>query len=155
MENRYKLPKGLQKRYLTDVENISGLSKNQIAETLGIVRRSYTDWKREKYTITQKAVEIIEKRFRVKLPYVKNKALNNWLKSKKLASRKGGLAASEKHGGPGTPEGRRKGGKHAMAILRKRGIIPRAKPFHYPEKLSSELAEFIGILLGDGHIGKG
>ena len=41
-----------------------------------------------------------------------------------------------------------------MAMLRARGVIPPPKPFHGPKRFSKELAEFVGILLGDGHIGR-
>lgn len=42
-----------------------------------------------------------------------------------------------------------------MALLRAKGLMPRVKPFNVSDKYSSELAEFTGILLGDGHIGYG
>lgn len=154
MEYRYKLPRGLQREYLLKVEKISGFSADKLAKLFGIVGRSYRDWRREKYSITVKAVRMIEKKWKLHLPFSKKKAKKYWLENRIELSRKGGLTTLRKYGGPGTPEGRSKGGKHAMAILRKRGIIPPAKPFHYPKKFSPELAEFIGILLGDGHIGK-
>lgn len=154
MKNRYKLPVGLQRDYLIEVEKVSGFSGDNLAKLLGIVGRSYRDWKRGRYSITQDAVEIIEEKFGLELPYSKKKALQLWRIAKIEASRKGGLAVLKKYNGPGTPEGRSRGGKHAMAILRARGLVPQPKPFNGPKKYSIELAEFVGILLGDGHIGK-
>ena len=154
MEYRYKLPSVLQKKYLTKVEKVSGLSGDKLANLFGIVGRSYRDWRRGKYSITEKAVKIIEKKWKLYPPFSKNKAKRDWIRNRLEISRKGGLTTLKRYGGPGTPEGRSKGGKHAMAILRARGIIPPIKPFHSPKRTSSELAEFVGILLGDGHIGR-
>ncbi|MBU2544528.1 hypothetical protein KJ618_03620 [Patescibacteria group bacterium] len=79
----------------------------------------------------------------------------HWRKSKIAVSRRGGMAVMKKYGGPGTPEGRSKGGKRGMQVLRERRLIPQPKPFFAPQGYSAELAEFVGILLGDGYIGKG
>lgn len=153
MNNRYKLPIGLQRKYLNKVEKISNLSIGELAHLFGIVPRSYHDWKREKFAITEKAVNTIWVKYRIKLPYSKQKALRNWLEAKKNACVSGGIARIAKYGQLGTLEGRKLGGKHTMVILRQRGLIPKGKPFNEPEKYSSELAELVGILLGDGHIG--
>lgn len=154
MENRYKLPEGIQKKYLLELEKISHLTTVQLAGLFNITGRSYRDWKREKYAITQKAVEIIETKYNLFLHYSKDKALNLWKENKISAARKGGFATMKKYGGPGTPEGRRKGGIRGIAVLRAKGLIPKPKPFYEPEKHSVQLAEFVGIILGDGHIGK-
>ncbi len=70
-------------------------------------------------------------------------------------ARLGGLRRIELYGNPGTAEGRSKGGKKTVSLFRKspllakkRGFIIR-KEIKYPEK-SLALAEFIGIMLGDG-----
>lgn len=153
MGSRYKLPLGFQRHYLLKVEKVSGLSSDQIAHMLGVVGRSYRDWRREKYAITQHAVEIIEQQFNLPLQYPKDKAFREWKVTKIEAARRGGLAVLAKYGGPGTPEGRSKGGKKGIAVLRARGLIPAPKTFNAPKNYSLELAEFVGILLGDGHIG--
>lgn len=154
MESRYKLPSELQKKYLLKVDKISGLTGNKLAKLFGIVGRSYRDWKRGRYAITEKAVNIIEKQYHIRFPYSKRKAFSSWKKSKLDAARKGGVTTLIKYGSPGTPEGRSKGGRNSFMILRKRGIIPLSKPFIEPKGYSSDLAEFVGILLGDGHISK-
>ncbi|MDD4894733.1 MAG: LAGLIDADG family homing endonuclease [Candidatus Omnitrophica bacterium] len=70
-------------------------------------------------------------------------------------SRLGGLRRIELYGNPGTPEGRNEGGKKTIAMFhnnpslaKRMGFILR-KEIEYPKE-SSELAEFIGIMLGDG-----
>ncbi len=70
-------------------------------------------------------------------------------------ARLGGLRCIALHGNPGTPEGRSKGGKTTIrlfnqnpALAKKLGFIIR-KEIEYPDKCD-ELAELIGIILGDG-----
>ena len=67
----------------------------------------------------------------------------------------GGLARYEKFGNPGTAEGRSKGGKSAIEIHRKNTHtrFKLAKKI-VPIRKSAALAEFMGILFGDGHVGK-
>ncbi|MBI5619554.1 hypothetical protein HY950_01200 [Candidatus Gottesmanbacteria bacterium] len=154
MKNRYKLDATIQKQYFHKVETVSKFHPNQLASFFHIVPRSFRDWKRGKYAIPKYVVETIEKRFHVPFPASKKEAQRAWKQIKFNASRRGGLAVMEKYGGPGTPEGRSKGGKRGMQTLRARGLVPQPKPFFGPSNYSPELAEFVGILLGDGHIGK-
>lgn len=74
-----------------------------------------------------------------------------WIKKSRL----GGLRCIQLHGNPGTREGRRKGGKRSIELFhqnpdfaRKAGFIIR-KEIKYPLRCA-ELAELIGIILGDG-----
>lgn len=155
MENRYKLPKKLQVHYFITVEKISKLNQTQLATLFGVVPRSYRDWRRGKFSVPQSTVHIIEKSFHIPFPVTKNTALLQWKNNKQIASQLGGLARFRIHGSPATQEGRKKGGRHALELLRARGIIPYEKPFYPPAGYSDQLAELVGILLGDGHIGKG
>ncbi|MFA5101401.1 MAG: LAGLIDADG family homing endonuclease [Candidatus Omnitrophota bacterium] len=72
-------------------------------------------------------------------------------------ARLGALRRYELYGNPGTPEGRSKGGRHTCEYYRlhpdealKRGFSSR-KPIIIPRR-SIELANLIGIMLGDGGI---
>ena len=154
MENRYKLPKNIQTGYFNNLERTANPKGDQLAVLFGVVGRTYRDWKRGKFAIPTRVVEIIEQKFHVDFPYSKAQALSKWQESKRIVSSKGGIALFLKRGGPGTLEGRKKGGKRALALLRERGIIPIEKLFLAPKHYSIKLAELIGILLGDGHIGK-
>lgn len=73
--------------------------------------------------------------------------------SKSEAGRLGGVARFKHHGNPGTTEGRKKGGVRSLAthVKNKTGFILR-KEVAIPSP-SEKLAEFIGIFLGDGHVG--
>lgn len=73
-------------------------------------------------------------------------------------ARLGGLRCMALYGNPGTPEGRSKGGKTTMrlihrdpALAKKLGFLIR-KEIKYPKKCV-ELAELIGVILGDGCLG--
>lgn len=72
---------------------------------------------------------------------------------KVAAGRIGGLARNARYGSPGTPEGRRLGGLRSQDFHRKhktrfRTLEKIRKPRH-----SDRLAELMGILAGDGHLG--
>lgn len=79
---------------------------------------------------------------------MKNKA---WIDKSRL----GGLRRIELYGNPGTTEGRSRGGKKTAFLFsqnpelaKKSGFVIRKK-IKYPQKCM-KLAEFIGIMLGDG-----
>jgi hypothetical protein len=70
-------------------------------------------------------------------------------------SRLGGLRRVELYGNPGTLEGRSRGGKKTVFLFSRHPALAKAagftirKQIKYPRR-SVELAEFIGIMLGDG-----
>lgn len=71
----------------------------------------------------------------------------------KLIGRKGGLARAALYGNPGTAEGRRKGGLNSLRTHSKNKTgFKTLKPIIVP-KHSARLAELVGILMGDGHVG--
>jgi hypothetical protein len=73
--------------------------------------------------------------------------------SKALAGSLGGKARFRVHGNPGTPAGRRLGGLNSLVThrLRKTGFQT-LREIATPQK-SERLAELMGILAGDGHVG--
>ncbi len=77
----------------------------------------------------------------------------------RAAAVRGGIRRCELYGNPGTPEGRRRGGLVSVMRAQRRashglpaGGFRTLKRIAEP-RLSSELAEFIGIMLGDGCLG--
>lgn len=71
----------------------------------------------------------------------------------------GGAALIRKHGNPGTEKGRSQGGKNAILRIREMQKSGGAAGFLVAKKLapirkSIKLAEFIGVLFGDGHVGR-
>src|SRR3989344_961923 len=64
----------------------------------------------------------------------------------------GGLARIKKYGNPGTPGGRRRGGLNSLKTHRKlKNGFRLAKDIRTPIR-DQDLAEFMGIMLGDGHL---
>jgi hypothetical protein len=151
MENRVKFKSGDQKKFIKHVVKISGLSTVELAQIANVHPRSFRDWKREKLNMSLSTVEIFLKMFKVSLPEKKEDLVKKWIEARRNRNRKGGLVRFAKYGSPGTEEGRRKGGIKSMYNLRKNGNIPKVKIYKTPV-YSSELAEFVGIMLGDGGI---
>jgi len=145
--------KGEQKEYLIRVEKASGLDSEELAREVGVVSRSYRDWKREKFNIPKKAAEIFIEKYGVVPPEKIFKMKARWLKARRVDWVRGGLNYYIKYGNPATIEGRKKGGSRTLQILRNRGVLPQIKPFWRPEVYSEQLAEFVGVMLGDGSLG--
>lgn len=103
--------------------------------------------------MTKSAVLIISKKYQISLPEKIEILEKRWINYKSEKGKIGGFAFKKLYSNPATIEGRKKGGKRAMEILKQRGIVPPIKEFKYPPH-SIELAEFVGIMLGDGGITK-
>lgn len=151
---RIKFYPGEQRKFIENVYKRSAYSTNALAGIAGVHPRSFRDWRREKLTMTLAAAELFCNKFNLKLPEDKKVMIERWEKAKEDASRKGGISLFQKHGSPATEEGRRKGGIKAIANLKREGIIPSLKIYRRPE-FSEELAEYVGIMLGDGGITPG
>lgn len=154
MENHIKFLPGKQKDFLLKVQEKSHLTVNELAKLSGITTRSYRDWKREKIHISQKATVLLSNKFNIKLPEDINIAQERWSKHRSKMGIKGGIARYKKYGSPGTPEGRKKGGEKAIKMMWAKGIFSPPKIYHFSQKYSKNLAEIVGILLGDGGITK-
>lgn len=152
MEIRLKFLPGGQREFLLTVESKSGLNSGELAKMVGVVPRSYRDWRRGRLNMSAKAGEIFCGKFGMELPEERNELIERWKKSRGEIGAMGGRACCRIYGGFATAEGRRKGGSRALAILRERGVIPQVREYEFPKEYSVELAEFVGILLGDGGI---
>lgn len=156
MENiRLKFISGQQKKFLNEVSAKSGFSTKALAKIAKIHPRSFRDWKNEKLTMTLMAARKFVKLFGADLPENKKAMIVRWREAKEKASRIGGLALFRKHGSPATLEGRRKGGIKAIANLRRDGLAPYVKEYRLPIGFNEKLAEYVGIMLGDGGITQG
>ena len=153
METHLKFRRGQQKLFITNVIQKSGLSTNDLAKIVHISPRNFRDWKNENVSIATKATLLLSNSFNVEIPEQVKILENRWKLNKAKAGKIGGIAYKKRHGNPGTYEGRKKGGLRTLKILRMRGIVPSVVMFHKP-KFSTKLAEFIGIMLGDGSLGK-
>jgi hypothetical protein len=127
---------GDQVRFFRKIKKVSGLSNNVLGSLVGVSGRSFGDWVNGK---------ILEEREEF------------W--SGRINGRKAALERLRVYGPPGTPEGRSKGGlvswqrrRENPDVYRKQGCIV-GNEFNKPKK-SEDLAEFIGIVLGDGCLTK-
>lgn len=66
----------------------------------------------------------------------------------------GGRVRHQLYGNPGTPEGRRLGGLRSQHVHTKRKTAFKTLRTVKKPRRSERLAEFLGILAGDGHVGK-
>ena len=151
---RLEFPKGEQKKFLKKVTDKSGLCTQCLAKIVSVSPRTIYDWKREKFNISKDATDKLCKFFNITPPNDEKRLINNWLRTKAGVGRKGAIARFNKYGNFGTPEGSRKGGSKTLRILRERGVIPLCRSWVLPNKKSVDLAEFVGIMLGDGGITK-
>lgn len=151
---RLKFPSGEQRKFIEQVIIKNGEGINKIALIAGVSPRTIRDWKREKYNISERAIKRINGSLKSPRLINVNDLIEGWQKLVSDSNRIGGIARYKKYGYFGTIEGCRKGGSKALSILRSKGIIPICKHFLLPKRLSGELAEFVGILLGDGGITK-
>ncbi|MEK7525972.1 MAG: hypothetical protein AAB546_00650 [Patescibacteria group bacterium] len=151
METHFKFRKGLQREFLLSIAVKSCLSVTELAQIVNVHPRTYRDWKAEKNCISGSAAKILSKKFDLMITENEKVLIERWRKAKSDAGKTGVYICIEKHGNPGTLEGRRKGGTNSLIVMRKSGIIPGAKTFTTPN-YSEELAEIVGILLGDGGI---
>lgn len=152
MENHIKFLRGKQKELLLKIQTKSRLSTDKLAKLSGVVGRSYRDWKNEKLNMSFNAALLLSNKFKVKLPEDINSARERWIRYKSKIGIKGGIACYKKYGNLGTPEGRKKGGQKAIKTLWAKGIFSPPKIYILPKSHSTDLAEFFGILLGDGGI---
>lgn len=74
--------------------------------------------------------------------------------SRSEVGRLGALARIKKYGNFGTPDGRRKGGQNSFKIHTQKNTGFKLAKKHKKPANSESLAEFMGILFGDGHLSK-
>lgn len=142
--------KGGQRAFFSRVQKKTGYSFKLLAQHCGGHQRSYSDWIREKASLPYHTALKLSQLAKVSLPddiVVRN---DYWYTRK--AGRLGGIAHIKKYGNPGTPEGRSLGGTRSIATHNnlQTGFQTRKK-VRFPRK-NAELAELLGIILGDGSI---
>jgi len=149
---RVKIFDGKQKKFISKTQKILNLSNSRLAIILKVSVRTLTDWKREKFLMSLEALRLLSQKTKIEPP--KYKIFKQFWYVEKGA-RLGGLARYKKYGGSiGDPEYRKKRwhewwekeGKYKDSVF-----LPLS--FNKP-KFSVELAEFIGIMLGDGGMSK-
>ncbi|MFH1423658.1 MAG: hypothetical protein ABIG29_01730 [Candidatus Nealsonbacteria bacterium] len=143
-----------QGSFLRKIQRKTGFSCQKMASICGVSRRSFSDWKNGNCLISLSAFERLIKISNINRPFVR--ILPDYWHIKE-ASRKGAFARNAIYGNPATSDGRSRGGKTTCdkfssnpELAKKLGFKIR-KNIHRPGK-SCDLAELVGILLGDGGI---
>ncbi len=151
---RIKFKKHFQIKFLNDVQKELTTDWPKLAKILRVHPRCLSDWKRAEFTLPEEVFRQCIRLTRGKVEVPPNEVLPDFWSVEK-AAKKGGLVTAQKYGGPGTPEGRKKGG---LISQQRRKLYPELfphcnfkkdilKPLNTPE-----LAELFGIILGDGGI---
>lgn len=154
MQQRIKFSKNNQIEFFKKIKDSSKLHWDDLAIICGVSDRTLRDWARGKFTPSLEVCGLLSSKFNVSLPELK--ILDPYWYIEESA-RRGGLARFKLYGAPGTVETRRQA-----------GIISQKKRLENPDKyrllgcnirkefksldLSENVAEFCGILLGDGGI---
>lgn len=142
---------GNQEEFLEKVINKSKSRIKDLALLVNVHPKTLSDWRREKTRMSLRALEVFSRKYGITTTERKETLIERWKNSQKKANKVGGMVRLRRYGSPGTTEGRKKGGLKTMEILRKKGIIFTKNRFNEPT-YSKELAEFVGIMLGDGGI---
>lgn len=142
---------GQQKRFLEKAVSVLGKTKSQYAQTLGVHPRTFSDWTREQYSLPLNIFRKISKHIGPPVPHVRIRA-PFW--NALAAAKKGGVAHYNKYGTVGGDETFRK--KRWREWWGRTGKYDQTKwfltrPIGKPRK-STRLAEFVGIMMGDGGI---
>lgn len=152
---RVKFKTGQQRIWINKLIFEHNSNTNELAKICGVSSRTVRDWKREKFTISKDAFDILNKKFDLLTPPTVKYVKDYWYITK--GARKGALKRLELYGPPGTKEGRIKGGKISQQKRRENPDRYRllncnvAKEFPVLTKSISS-AELAGIILGDGGI---
>lgn len=142
---------------MEEVKSKSHLTWEELAKVVKLSSRTLRDWRREVLKMNYEKAKILSEFTKVSLPNIEKILPEYW--STKKAGHKAGLLNMKRYGNPGTPEGRRKGGLRSQEL---RMLYPERYPkvsrrlFIRKEikipAYSDLLAEFVGIILGDGGI---
>ncbi len=142
-----------QKQFFENLKTLTQLSIKQLASICNVSPRTFRDWIRGKYNISETALNILIKKFSINLPEEIKIVEDYWYAIK--GAREGGLKRLELYGPPGTVEGRRKGGINSQLRRKENPLYFKLlgcnlrKDFNI-DKPSIEFAEAAGIILGDG-----
>lgn len=146
--DRLSFKSGMLNGFISQVQTKLAVNSDKLAKLLGLSGRTIRDWRREKFKPTKEHVLKMSNLSGIIVPdYIILPPYWNIPKAAKL----GGKKTYELHGLLGNIETRSKGGKSSW--LKRKGnpelwnkyTIPITEP-----KESVDLAEFMGIMLGDG-----
>ena len=154
-DKRVKFAAGTQKRLIQKCKDRLGVTHARLAEILGISARTLTDWKREKFLVPLKAARLLCGKSRVRFPGTAEIRERFWYT--RLGASSGWKVVYRKYGYlGGDPEHRKKRWREwweKTGKFKPHPIISMPRPVKKPIK-TKYLAEFVGIMIGDGGLSK-
>ena len=148
---RILLPKGEQRKFIEKI--LSRISIADAAKLCNLSKRTIRDWRRERFLMDKKAVFKLCKKTNVLFPKKFKEKDDYWyvLEGSKLGGKIGAMACIKKYGCVGGPHRKEKWYEwwESKGKFVNSNPLFRRKAISKPRK-SKELAEFIGIMLGDG-----
>ncbi len=147
--------KGQQREFLDKIRREKELDWSGMADICDITQRTLSDWRKEKFYMKYETAQMLAEETSIPLPPPKKILPDYW--STKKASPVGAKIRYEIYGNPGTAEGRKKGGINSQRKFQENSDYAKELGFKIRKSIkiprtSSDLAEFIGIILGDGGI---
>ncbi len=151
---RVFFPKEKQRKFINKI--LSRISVKEAAKLCKLSERTIRDWRREKFLMDLGALKKLCKKTKILFP--KNIEIREHYWYTRKGASVGGIAVWKKYGRIGDPEYRKKRwyewwereGKSKIRLY-KNNYIFSCKPIQKPN-YSEKLAEFVGIVLGDGGI---
>ena len=142
-----------QRKFIEDVARKMCLPVSALADLIVINKRTLRDWKREKYHMSYIHAQTLAQKSGVQIPA--SASLLKWNKRLEKIASLGGKAMFQKYGQIGMDENYRKAQWekwwNETGKFQNHKILWKSLPFNKPKK-SPELAEFVGLMLGDGGI---
>lgn len=148
--------KGTQKAFILDSKKLLDLTWNEFAKKLKINQRTLADWTREKFHMSTEAMLMIVKLTKLSIP--KGHTVIKWNDHMNKISKAGGYARFVKYGRVSIEEDKRKEkwrqwwesiGQYKKPSVGFQILIKIKIP-----KKSKLLAEFVGVMLGDGGVNR-
>lgn len=125
------------------------LKNSEIAERIGVSTRTINDWKRGKYTIPALAFSKLIEFSELSRDDLVFKEFSDWWQMSD-AGKSGAKTRFERYGALGTRASRQLGGKNSYKFRRNNPKDIFARKIIKIPKLDENLAEFVGIMIGDG-----
>lgn len=138
--------------FLKKIREKEKLPWKELANACNVTLRTFRDWRIGKYTMPLDSIKKLSVMYHVAPPPIEKRIDDYWYASK--GGRISGPLVFKKYGNIGTLKSRSLGGLRSIETHRQKLLSPfNQKSIVFPS-FSESLAEFIGIILGDGGITK-
>jgi len=153
--DRVKFSQGKQKEFILLVQDKTGIGIKELAKLINTSPRTLRDWRKEKFLMSYDSLKTLSKKAKIPIPldikiekpfwYAKSGAKRGW---QAVVKKYGRVPINEEYRKEKWREWWEKKGKFKPNLVTNKPL-----PVYKP-KLSRELAEFTGIMMGDGGMTK-